>query len=248
MKSRAERSPVGRILDGPADFAVRLADALTGKKAAAIAREIDVAPSSLQRYLSGSIPAADTALKLARALGVSAEWLIAGTGPREPTTAVGGSAGARLFDASSADWVFVPRYRFDMVMTAISSVVIETYPMRRDWLKRSLGTAEGIWVTEMPTSDMPSVAEEGETIICRNDYEIREGLAYVFALDGQLVVRRVDVDPQAGLVLRTDDPDKVPEPLSDQLPGLALIGRVLAKISLSPVPVRLSTTKGISLA
>lgn len=237
MKSRADRSPVARILEGPTGFSLRLADALTGKTAAAIAREIGVAPSSLQRYLSGSIPAADTALKLAKALGVSAEWLIAGSGPRDVLPTSANSAGARLFDAASAEWVFVPRYRFDLVMTAVSSVVIETYPMRRDWLYRSLGTVEHIWITEMPTDDMPSVAAQGDTIICRNALDIREGLAYVFSLDGQLVVRRAVVDPDLGLALRTDDPTKAVEPLSDHLINLTMIGRVLAKISLSPVPV-----------
>lgn len=48
------------------------------------AQRSGITPSKLNRYLTGSIPAADVAIRMARAAGVNVEWLVTGNGPKDP--------------------------------------------------------------------------------------------------------------------------------------------------------------------
>lgn len=142
--------------------------------------------------------------------------------------------GFDLFDASEADWVFLPFYRWESELTFFKPITVETFPVRRDTLRRSLGTETGLWVTAMPAGGLPGIAEEGETIVCRNATFPTPGRAYLIGVDGHVIARRFGalgfyVEDQAQPMIRTQDVE---------LAGIFPIGQILARFGLSPVSPR----------
>jgi transcriptional regulator with XRE-family HTH domain len=219
-------------------FAARLRAALkrVDRSAAWLASEVDLSPATVGKYLRGSQPTIIPAVKLAAALGVRLDWLLAGQGemlgPEDAPASR--AAGHHLFEASEQDWVFLPHYSFQSTINSFIPITTETFPVRRDWLKRSLGTERGLWVTEMPTGELPSVAAEGESIVCRNSLGLEPGRAYILGLDGNLIVRRYTT---AGFV--TEDESQAPLTTEEALlQGAFPVGEILARFGLSPVPTR----------
>lgn len=106
MIASAKRTEVSERAHESSDaFAIRLREAIGGRVLAQVAKAVGIAPSTLQRYLSGAMPAADIAFRLARAVQVRAAWLIEGEEPKleqPPTSAT--------VVGLSGDVTIVPRY------------------------------------------------------------------------------------------------------------------------------------------
>ncbi len=214
----------------------RLKEALGTRTPAWLAQASGIKDASVRKYLKGGQPTIIPAVRLANALGVRLSWLLAGEGPMHgPEEVVPARApGHHLFDASEADWVFLPHYRFESAMAVFSPIVLETFPVRRDWIRRTLGIERGLWVTEMPTDELPSVAQRGETVVCRNVIGLEEGRAYILGLDGNLIVRRFT--PQG---FRVDSPNsEVIDIRSATQRGMLPIGVIIARFGLSPIPTK----------
>lgn len=227
MKSSAQRSPrTGKIDDGASAFAERLQVALKGRVLARIADQVGIAPSTIQRYLGGSIPAADTAFKLARVLDVRVEWLIAGEGPiNYPAEAAGDDAEVAL-----------PRFDVFSFGEYGKGPAVETVRVPAAWLMAVTKTTAGLWLTEMPSGALPEVAREGETIICRDpETPLQDRRVYIFLLDGRPIVRRVAFQPNAVVLRGEDEADTItlrPEELEQRLMPA---GRILATVRLDQV-------------
>lgn len=186
-----------------------------------------VAPSTIQRYLAGSIPAADIAIKLARELGVRVEWLIAGEEPvrafEEPST---GDDAAVLLDRydvfSFGEYGKGPR--------------VEQVSVPAAWLMAATKTTSGLWLTEMPSDALPEVAREGETIICRDpENPLQDRRVYIFLLDGRPIVRRIAFQPNQVVLRAEDEADTItlrPDELEERLRPA---GRILATVRLDQV-------------
>lgn len=216
----------------PAALTARLHKALNGRSPAWLAKASGVKDATVRKYLAGGQPTVIPAVKLANALGVRLAWLLTGEGSMTGAE-VTQAKGADLFDASEADWVFLPYYRFASELTFFQAIPVETYPVRRDALRRSLGVESGLWVTAMPNG-LPGIAEEGDTIVCRNATFAEPGHAYLLGVDGNLVARRFG---PAGFYV--DDPS---EPIlgrqEAQLAGVFPVGEILARFGLSPIRPR----------
>ncbi len=177
------------------------------------------------------MPKADTAVRLARALGSSVEWLVRGV--------EGGSVGT-LSDASDSEWVMLPR----LDLNAFSLIdgrpdAVEEIPVRRDWLYRVARQSKDLWLAEMPGDAMPEIAAAGEFILCRDPQPpLADGRAYVWLANGRPIVRRVSLTP-TGLILKAGDPNIDPlvipaDDIEDALEGLTPIALVLGSIALRP--------------
>lgn len=234
------------------EFGARLAEALGSTPVAEAARTLGLSRTTLDGYLKGHMPAADRALSLADALGVSPRWLISGQGERSQVTTFDRlkagiakyrdaiSAGGHLMDASAADWVMLPRFDLFSWNDDGKVDIIEMVPFRRDWLSRYLFTSSGLWLTTMPSDAMPSIAREGDLIICKQiEHQLVDGRTYIFRLGGSPIIRRVAIRPE-GYVLSTGDGSAeqlvVPrdaDPGDVDLPHA--VGRVLAAVAVRPV-------------
>lgn len=137
--------------------AERIKHALAGRDAAWLSRETGISTSTLSDVIAkGKMPRADRAIKIARALASSVEWLFGGIAESRPS----------LIEASSADWVDLPRFDLRDLTEAGKGAPVEAVPFRRDWLNRRILTSVGLWITELP-SDYDSLdLAEGDAVIC----------------------------------------------------------------------------------
>ena len=83
--SQENKSPNGHFFDR-LDNRMKI----SGLNGADLAVKAGVTPTAISRYRQGRIPAAEELLRLAQALGVSMEWLLAGIGPTPPHAESGG--------------------------------------------------------------------------------------------------------------------------------------------------------------
>lgn len=131
--------------------------------------------------MTGQIPRADKAIKLAQALDVTVEFLFTGKND---------SGANPLVAADQADWVFVPHYRLDEFTETAKPEPAETVPIRKDWLNQNARVATSLWLTELP-SNVEGVGEVGDPILCRDaETHYQEG-HYLYFYDGMPIVRKV---------------------------------------------------------
>ncbi len=180
-----------------------------------------MAPQTLSNLLKGSTPGADKALSLADALGVNYRWLIAGEGPQRPH-------GPGVADDS------VTLFRYDLAaIEQDGKDAAEELTFPRIFLS-SLRSPTGTWLAYMPTDAMPSVAREGDLIICADpESPLQDRRIYVFNLDGNLIVRRVLVRPD-GLVLKGEADDDTITIRPDETESLFPVARVLGPLGFNP--------------
>lgn len=113
---------------------------------------------------------------------------------------------------------------------------IEQVSVPATWLLAATKTTTGLWLTEMPSDALPSVAREGETIICRDpETPLQDRRVYIFLLDGRPIVRRVAFQPNQVVLRGEDEADTItlrPEELEERLMPA---GRILATVRLDQV-------------
>lgn len=217
-------------------FVERLIEALNGRSVAWLAKESGVNDGTLRNYLRGTQPTIIPAVQIASALGTTLDWLLGGIGPKTKAEAdrarlAERTVGRELFDAAEAEWVFIPFYSFESYFDSYAPNIRETYPVRKDWLNRSFGTSTGLWMTHMPSDDLPDVAAAGETIICRNVRDISAGGVFILGVDGSLFARRLSgID--GDYFFESDRPDA---PRISVACDYVLVGSVLARYGVSPV-------------
>ncbi|MDP1962024.1 MAG: LexA family transcriptional regulator, partial [Reyranella sp.] len=224
---KSGRQPKERNLD----FGMRFKELVTRRYGdggqAQLARDVGVGKQSPTDWTRGTMPAGDTLFRVADALGVDARWLATGIGE------AGGQVAAQGDDAG---WVRLPRLDLFAFREGIRPDPVEQVPIRRDWLAMAARSSAPMWVADMPSDAMPDVAREGDAIVCREpDRPLADGRVYVLLLDGQPIVRRVQLRPE-GVVLKAGDPSIDPITLAaDRLDQLVPIGRVLAAMTLQAV-------------
>jgi transcriptional regulator with XRE-family HTH domain len=196
-----------------------LKEAMAGLPAATVARNAGLRPQMIDKYLKGTMPGADKAIRLAHALDVPVEWLITGETP---------AVRAGLIAADEADWVVVPHYRLGEFTETGKPEPIETVPLRKDWLNRNARASTGLWITDLPATLLADIGEEGDTILCR-DAQVKEGEGtYLYFFDGMPIIRRFEA-PKLGL--------SEPQPMGwepEDPPGMRIVARVLGTIKLRP--------------
>jgi len=224
MKSSARtRNEEIKEPERSAAFAERLRSALLGKNQSHIAKAVGIAGSTLHRYLGGSMPAADTAFKLARELGVRPEWLIEGQGQVVADAEVVGLQGPVTL---------LSKYDLFAFSEDGKPLANETVALPNTWLLGAVRTTSGLWIAEMPSDAMPSLAREGDLLICRDAEErLQDRRIYVFLIDGRPIVRKVFVRPD-GLQLRSEDDSDTMLITPHELEALTPIARVVSAISI----------------
>lgn len=197
-----------------------------------LAREIGVSPSTAGDYLGGAVPSADRAVKIAAALNVTTDWLIAGVGPKRRST---------LALADEADWLFVPRFDLmKMLAKGARPEPEEVMPIRRDLLARHIGNLSGLWSTRMIGKALPTVADPDDLILCTDVVDqLEEGRPYIVSWGDGLAFRRAYPRPD-GMRLRADkdvegDYEEIFVPAAEA-GQVWPIGRILGSLAVRPAP------------
>ncbi len=110
-------------------------------------------------------------------------------------------------------------------------------PIRRDLLARHVFNLNGLWITRMVGSALPSVAAADDLILCCDVVDKpQDGRPYIFAWPHGVAFRRVDVRP-GGLELRTDNEgdEKILIPACEA-DAMRPIGRILGSLAMRPAP------------
>ncbi|MFN3858382.1 MAG: helix-turn-helix domain-containing protein [Caulobacter sp.] len=226
-KADIKSSDGGRQRLSPEGFGERLRQALKekGLKNADLARLSGLAPQLISEYASGrKIAGADNLFSIADALGVYPRWLIRGEGPAYEIPA-----------DPSEQIVDLERYNVFYFDEYSKGPVIDHIALPAKWLYDAARTTSGLWLAEMPSDALPSVAREGETIICRDpEVPLQDRRVYIFLLGGRPIVRRFFLLPDK-VSLRGDvEGDTIEIPLVEFDDRVMPVARVVAALSLSP--------------
>lgn len=216
----------GQRQQTPAEaFAERLRAAMVekGLKNSALADGAGISRQLVSEYATGKkIAGADNLFSLADFLDVQARWLLRGQGERY--------RGA----TSEAAEETLPRFDLFGFGENGKPEPAEMVAIPRPILQ-SIKVSSGLWLAEMPNAAMPSLAQEGELLVCRDPEEIlQDRRVYVFQFDGRPVVRRVYVRPD-GLQLRSEDDSDTIQLAPEDLEHLRPIARVLSAIAIHRV-------------
>jgi len=94
---------------------------------------------------------------------------------------------------------------------------------------------KGLWVAALPSDAMPEIGREGDLLLCQDiELPLVDGRVYIFLLDRQPIVRRVQVRPDGLLLKGGPDTDPINIP-PDRIDGVVPVGRVLAAIQVRSV-------------
>ncbi|MCR3911090.1 MULTISPECIES: LexA family transcriptional regulator [Aeromonas] len=217
-------------------FSERLNKVIGNEPLRAFARRADMSDSGLKRYLyEGTIPPIDRALNLARAGGVTFDWLVFGIGD------AGSSARTNLPIAPASDvqgfqvtdeFTTIPAYQVFASAGHGANItdepLAEPMAFRTDWLRREGFDPAKMAVIRAKGDSMEPTINDGDVILVRlkNGEAPRDGL-YVLRLDGGLFVKRLQFD-LGGVRIISDNPLYKSRDLSKaELAELDLVGRVV---------------------
>lgn len=199
----------------------------------ALSRAAGVSQSGLSRYFEGGEPSRPILIAIAKAAGVSLDWLATGEGSmtrQEVTsTPVASPQPASLMD----EFVLVPRY--DVRVSAGGGClvdresVLDHYAFRRDWLTR-LGVQKNKLAMFVVRGDSmePTLRDEDLVLVNLRDRKINEDAIYILRADDVLLAKRVQRLLDGSLIVKSDNPtyrEQVIPP--EQTEGVCIIGRVV---------------------
>ncbi|WP_038027151.1 helix-turn-helix transcriptional regulator [Synechococcus sp. PCC 7336] len=212
-------------------FAVRLRQAIGDEAVYAFGKRAGLSDTSLRSYLKGTaVPGIDKAIAIAETAAVSLQWLIAGEGPMQ----LQGDGAI----ADSEDYVCIPLV--DAEASAGAGILVreeditEAIAFERQWLRSKLGASPaGLSLITVNGDSMAPTLVDGDTIfVDRQVSELRDGI-YVFQMDGDLLVKRLQKLPGSLVSVISDNPKFPPFTIdmnsSDK--GLTIIGRYRGRIS-----------------
>lgn len=217
-------------------FVDRLKKVIGNEPLRSFARRADMSDSGVKRYLNeGTVPPIDRALNLARAGGVTFDWLVFGIGdaanhPRVSQTneAISDTQGFYLAD----EFTTIPAYQVFASAghgaTITDEPLAEPMAFRSDWLRREGFDPAKMAVIRAKGDSMEPTINDGDVILIRlkNGEAPRDGL-YVLRLSDGLFVKRLQFD-LGGVRIISDNPLYKSRDLSkEELAELDLVGRVV---------------------
>ncbi|WP_010324346.1 LexA family transcriptional regulator [Marinobacterium stanieri] len=211
-------------------FSERLRLAIGSESINKFASKCGFSESLVRKYLSGSIPGFDKAAVMARAAGVSLEWLAGERGERgEVRPAEGNASESTLED----EFAMIPGYSIQ-VAAGTGTLPSNEKPsrklaFRRKWLRfRGLNEQDLVLVFAKGDSMEPTISDNNTLMIDTSQRELSDGSIYVIRTDHHLIVKRVQQLWNKGILLLSDNKEyekQIVEP--NEADDLEVIGRVV---------------------
>lgn len=200
----------------------RLIELMGDSSKASFSKRCGFSVGALNNYLSGSMPSADKAMRIADVCGVRLEWLIHGAGPKYPEPPAAVSYGE------------VPRYDLALAAGHGSFVdraeLLDHIPFTQAFLRRKLGRAsvDGLVMLDAKGDSMePTIGDGDLVMVDTRDRALQDGIM-AFVLNDVARIKRLRPLMTGGLEIISDN-DKVYRPETMQpadLLDLQIIGRV----------------------
>ncbi len=201
-----------------------------GLNAQELSKRSAVTHTSISYWLSGRNKGmrADTAKKVADALGVSALWLATGEGEAQQTKSP---------EAEEAECVLIPVIGMNASagygVTPCWDDMQETgekIPRLRSWFHENHLNPDSCCFLRVKGSSMEPTIWDGDRILVNRAYQpvILAGKVYAFFIDGDIRVKRLIQKLDGTLIIRSDNPDYPEEELPPQeRERFQMIGRVV---------------------
>lgn len=222
----------------------RLALLHPGVSRLSFAKKLGVSDSTLGNYERDErIPDAKFLAHLRRETGVDINWLVSGESisdvalPSDNVTAFR-PAPVTKNGIESSDLVTIPAYGEVRPSAGAGSVSpnqqsTSVVAFDRGWL-REIGVNPGYAVVLFADGDSmyPTIPNGSAMVVDTSKLEIRHGCIYVFDLDGDLMVKRIERLPDGTIDLISDNRDRYPtrNVTKDRLEKMHVVGRVYSAV------------------
>jgi phage repressor protein C with HTH and peptisase S24 domain len=190
-----------------------------------LARAVGVSDNAIYKWVSGrGQPGMGSLVNLAKAAGVSVEWLATGRGTAAKSKPETQPA------QESPDFVTVPRHvlRGASGRSPIQSAQIVDYlSFRADWLLRTINAdPRSLALIEAADDAMAPTIDEGDLVLCDlRDSRFRHDGIYVFRVGATLAIKRIQRQLDGTLLVRSDNPAY--EPIKVKPDEVNVVGRVI---------------------
>ena len=201
-----------------------------------MAEKAGVSGSVLRKWRAGhSEPTRINLINMARAAGVSLEWLATGSGDIDGGAAAYSGAGLAPAELGK-EYALVPLY--DVRAAAGHGAVVEheqvadVLVFKREWIHQELhANPADLYLIHVDGESMEPTLRPGDVILVdrRNAQAVPRDGIYVLRMDGSLLVKRLQRLPGRQVKVSSDNPAYEPFDLRLDAPGedLAIIGRVV---------------------
>jgi phage repressor protein C with HTH and peptisase S24 domain len=194
------------------------------------AKAAGVAKSTLQRWIEGkSDPSFEGLVRLASAAGVSIEWLATGGGRKKLTV----DELRQQVDRIGKSFVMIPRYNVEASAGpgALSSDenIIDHMAFQEGWVRRVLRAdpRKLALISAVGDSMEPTIRAGDLLLVDTGVNEVIDDAIYVIAMDGHLMVKRLQRFFSGAVSVKSDNAAYVEQTLSAEEAGYARIaGRV----------------------
>ena len=224
-------------------FAQRLTavrEALGHKERKGFAGVLGINPETLGGYERGdTFPDQDFLRRYRHEFSVNLDWLITGEGEKfMPRGASASPAMTNLTDFDQPGMIAIPRYDEVQPSAGHGSVAVNEVPstrvaFERHWLADIGVQAEAAVILPAQGDSMePTIRNGSPMLVDTSKKEVRNGFIYVFDIDGDLVVKRIERLPDGTFDLISDNRNYPIRNLSrDSVTRMTVIGRVYAAVS-----------------
>lgn len=199
----------------------RVIELLGGRDFGWLSGKTGIPASTLSDYVQRGISRADNAVKIARALDTTVEFLIDGI--EAP------SIRRHLVEASEAEWVDVPEYSLFEIDELGKLAPIVTTKMRKDWLYSSLGETSGLWIAAAPAR-YEALGIEPMTMIFCKDHRPGErmihGVHYLFRINGGVIIARFALREDAN-----EEPTVMPREIGHEDDQHQVVARIVGQFA-----------------
>jgi len=189
-----------------------------------LARAVGVSDNAIYKWVTGrGKPGMISLVNLAKAAGVSVEWLATGKG--EPL-----KAKPETRAALRSEFVPMPVHSLramDGKSNLVSSQIVDYLNFRPDWLKRTLNAeAKDLALIEVVGDSMSPTIDEADLVLADlRETRFKSDGIYVLRNGGDLSIKRIQRQPDGNLAIRSDNPAYQPATVAPE--SISLVGRVI---------------------
>lgn len=204
------------------------------------AKAAGVSAGMLRRYIRGeSTPPFDAIVKLARAAGVSLDWMADGAELPSPTRPTPSQRGSLVLDTLGKpvdlnEFVFIPRYSVKAAaghgQVVTDEAPTHTMAFRRYWIENYLrANPTDLSVLSVKGDSQQGVLNDRDAILIDRAQTAASAGLYVLRIDGDVMVKTLQRLPGGILRVSSANPAYVPFEVNMERPpaDFAIIGRVV---------------------
>jgi phage repressor protein C with HTH and peptisase S24 domain len=188
-----------------------------------LARAVGVSDNAIYKWVAGrGQPSMISLVNLAKAAGVSVEWLATGKGL---------SAKSEGPVSGAAEFISMPRHGIRGAGGRSGALqnpqIVDYLSFRSDWLQHALGAEpRNLVLVEAVGDSMSPTVDEGDLVLVDlRETRFKHDGVYVLRAGNDLSVKRIQRQPNGALTIRSDNPAYGSASVSAD--HLTLLGRVI---------------------